>query len=82
MISTSIPWSEVPRISPCTRRRSVLDEPAMSNLGSAFPATVRDGGVPLDDHVVIDEGRIVAPDWEGAVKLGHGGKRQVLVGPE
>jgi hypothetical protein len=54
----------------------------MSNLGFAFPTTVPDAGAPVDDCVVTDEGRIVAPDWEGAVKLGPGGKRQVLVGPE
>jgi hypothetical protein len=68
--------------SPCTRRRSVLDEPAMSDLGSALPATARNGGAPVDDRVVTDEGRVVAPDREDAVKLGPGGKRHVLVCPE
>jgi hypothetical protein len=54
----------------------------MSNFGSAFPITARDGGAPVDGHVVTDEGRIVAPDWEGAVKLRPGGKRHVPVCPE
>jgi tyrosyl-tRNA synthetase len=46
---------------------------------------IRGGGARINDHVVTDEGRLVTLadlDPDGAVKLGAGRKRHVLVRPE
>src|SRR5215469_4448050 len=64
MIATSIPSSEVPLINPSTGRRSVLDEPAMSNLRSAFLSTARDRGFL---HQCTDLDGLDARLAEGAV---------------